>query len=58
MDLKQDWIGYTHVTTKQVFEYLYREYGEKMRELQNKALEDMDEDVDISGPSLKPIQLK
>ena len=58
MDLKQDWIGYTNVITLQVFAYLYREYGEKTQELQNKALEDMDEDVDISRPSLKPFQLK
>ena len=56
--LKQPRIGYTNITTARVFEYLYAEYGEKTEELQNKALEDLEEEVDITGPSIKPFRLK
>ena len=48
--LKQDQIRYTNISTQQVFEYLYQEYGEKNEELQNKALDNMDKDLDISEP--------
>ena len=58
MDLKQDRIRYTNLTTLQLFAYLYDEYGEKTEELQNKALKDLDEDVDLSGPSIKPFKIK
>ena len=31
---------------------MYAEYGEKTKKLQNKALEDLEEEVDITGPSI------
>ena len=36
----------------------YDEYGEKTEKLQNKALEDMEEPVDLTGPSITPYRLK
>ena len=56
--LKKPRIGYTNITTARVFEYLYAEYGEKTEKLQNKALEDLQEEVDITGPSIIPFRLK
>lgn len=58
VNLKQDRIGYTNISTPQVVVFLHREYGKKIEELQNKAPEDMDEEVDISRPSIKLFQLK
>ena len=57
-DLKQPRIGYTNITAVDVIAYLYREYGEKTEELQNKALADLDKEVDITGQSIKPFRLK
>ena len=56
--LNQPRIGYTNITTARVFEYLYAEYGEKTKKLQNKALEDLEEEVDITGSSIIPFRLK
>ena len=53
MELKQDRIGYTNISTQQVFAFLYREFGEKTKKLQNKALKDMEEEVDITEASIK-----
>lgn len=44
--------------TPQVIAILYQEYGEKIEELENKALEDTDKEVDISGPSINSFRLK
>ena len=52
IDLKQPHIGYTNITTRRMFEYLYAEYGEKTRKLQNKALADLEEEADLTGPSI------
>ena len=51
--LKQPRIGYTNITTAQVFAFLYRKYGEKTEELQNKALKDLEKEADFTGPSIK-----
>ena len=56
--LKQPHIGYTNITTTRIFEYLYAEYGEKTEKLQNKALADLEEEVDLTGPSITPFRLK
>ena len=56
--LKQQRIGYTNITTTQIFEYLYAEYGEKTEKLQKKALADLEEEVDIVGPSIILFRLK
>ena len=56
--LKQPRIGYTNITTVRVFEYLYTKYGEKTEELQNKPLDNLDEEENITGPSIKPFCLK
>ena len=56
--LKQPRIGYTNITTSRIFEYLYAEYREKTEKLQNKALEDLEEEVDLTGPSIIPYRLK
>ena len=37
---------------------MYAEYGEKTEKLQNKALEDLEEEVDLTGPSIIPYRLK
>ena len=56
--LKQPRIGYTNITTSRIFEYLYAKYGEKTEKIQNKALEDLEEEVDLTGPSIIPFRLK
>ena len=56
--LKQPQIGYINITTARIFEYLYAEYGEKTEKLQNKALEDLEEDADLTGLSIIPFRLK
>ena len=56
--LKQPRIGYTNITTTRIFEYLYTEYGEKTEKLKNKALADLEEEVDLTGPSITPFRLK
>ena len=56
--LKEDPIGYTNVTTTALFVHLYEEYGEKTEALQNKALNDLEEDVNISGPSIRTFKIK
>ena len=56
--LKDPRIGYTNITTTRLFEYLYDEYGEKTKKLQNKALADMEEEVDLTGPSITLYCLK
>ena len=56
--LKDPQIGYTNITTTRVFEYLYDEYGEKTEKLQNKALADLEEEVDLTSPSITPFRLK
>ena len=58
MDLKQDQIGYTNVTTLGSFKYLYDEYGEKTKDLQNKALADLEQVVDFSGSLIRPFKIK
>ena len=52
--LKQPRIGYSNITTARLFKYLYAEYGEKTEKLHNKALDYLEEEVDITGPSIKP----
>ena len=56
--LKQPRIGYTNITTRRMFEYLYAEYGEKTEKLQNKALADLEEEVDLTGLSITHSRLK
>ena len=56
--LKQPRIGYTNIATTRIFEYLYANYGEKTEKLQNKALADLEEEVDVTGPSIIPFCLK
>ena len=56
--LKDPRIGYTNITTTRFFEYLYDEYGEKTEKLQNKALADLEEEVDLTGPSITPFCLE
>ena len=56
--LKQPRIGYTNITTRRMFEYLYAEYGEKTEKLQNKALAELEEEVDLPGPSIIPFRFK
>ena len=55
---KQGRIGYTNITTTRIFKYLYTKYGEKTQKLQNKALADLKEEVDLTGPSITPVCLK
>ena len=52
------WLNDTNVTTLQVFTYLYAEYSKHMEASQNKALDDLGEEVDITRPSIKPFQIK
>ena len=56
--LKDPRLGYINITTTRLFEYLYDEYGDKTEKLQNKALDDMEEGVDLTGPSITPFRLK
>ena len=56
--LKQPRIGYTNITVLRIFEYLYAKYGEKTEKLQNKALKDLEEEVDLTSPSMIPFRLK
>ena len=58
MDLNKERIGYTNVTMKEILTYLYTEYIEKTEALQNKALDNLNKGVDISGPSIKPFKIK
>ena len=57
-ELKDDRLGYINVTTARLFEHLYDEYGDKTEELQNKALADMEDPVDLTGPSITPFRLR
>ena len=56
--LKQPRIGYTNITTTRVFKYLYAEYGEKTEKLQNKALKELKEEVNLTGPTIISFRLK
>ena len=56
--LKHLRLGYTNVTVADFIAYLYAKYGEKTEELQNKALEDLDAEVDFTGQLIKPFQLR
>ena len=56
--LKQPQIGYTIITTTRIFEYLYMEYGEKIKKLQNKALADLEEEMNLTCPSIISFRLK
>ena len=50
IEINDPQIGYTNITTTRVFEYLYDEYREKTEKLQNKALADLEEEVDLTSP--------
>ena len=56
--LKDTRLGYINITTAHLFEYLYAEYGDKTEKLQNKALDDMEDPVDLTGPSINPFRLR
>ena len=56
--LKDNQLGYINITTARLFEYLYAEYGDKTKELQNKGLADMEDPVDLTGPSITPFCLR
>ena len=56
--LKDNQLGYINITTVRLFEYLYDKYGDKTEELQNKALADMEDPVDLTGPSITPFRLR
>ena len=58
IQLKEPRIGYTNVTVANLIAYLYQDYGEKTEELQNKALADLETEVDITGQSIKPFWLR
>ena len=58
IELKEELIGYTNVTTAALFVHLYDEYNEKTEALQKKVLDDLEEDVDISGPSIRTFKIK
>ena len=58
IELKHERVGYTNVSCQRLFDYLLVEYGEKTEELQNKALEDLEADFDMTGPSIKPLRLR
>ena len=58
IQLKEPRIGYTNVTVANLIAHLYQEYGEKMEELQNKALADLDTEVYITGQSMIPFRLR
>ena len=48
IELREDPIGYTNITIAALFVHLYNEYGEKTEALQNKTLDDLEDDVNIS----------
>ena len=52
--LKEDQLDYINIVTAPLFEYLYDVYGDKTQELQNKAFADMEDLVDLRGPSITP----
>ena len=56
--LKHIRFGYINITTARLFKYLYAEYGDKTEKLQNKALKDMEDAVDLTGPSIMPFCLR
>ena len=58
IELKEEPTGYTNVTTAALFVYLYDEYGKKTEALQNKALDDLEEDSDISRLSIRTFKIK
>ena len=56
--LKDDQLGYINITTARLFEYLYDKYGDKTEEPTNNALADMEDPVDLTGPSITPFRLR
>ena len=50
--LKDDDLGYRAVQCLDLLEHLFDAYGEKTTKMRAKALEDMVQDIDITGPSL------
>ena len=56
--LKHTRFGYINITTARLFEYLYAEYGDKTEKLQNKALKDIEDPVDLTGPLINPFRLR
>ena len=55
--LKDAWLGYINIITARLFKYLYDEYGDKTKKLQNKAVADLEEEVDLTGQSITPFHL-
>ena len=58
IELKHHVLGYSNVSVEALVQHLYDEYGEKTEELQNKALDDLQGEVDITGPSIKSFRLR
>ena len=58
ISIKDPQIGYIYITTTRLFEYLYDEYREKTKKLQNKALPDMEEEVDCTCQLITPYRFK
>ena len=56
--LKYDIIGYTNVSVERFIQHLYDEYGEKTEKLQNKALEDLEADYDMTTQSIKHLRIR
>ena len=56
--LKDPRLDYINILTACLFEYLYTEYRDKTKKLQNKALDDMEEAVDLKGSSITSFCLK
>ena len=58
IELKHDLLGYTNVTVEDLIKHLYDEYGEKTEKLQNKALDDLEADYDMTTNSIKHLKIR
>ena len=58
IELKHDLLGYTNVSVEAFIKYLFNEYGEKTEKLQNKALEDLEADYDMTTQSIKHLRIR
>ena len=58
IELKHNLLRYTNVSVEELIKYLYNEYGEKTEKLQNKALDDLEADYDMTTQSIKHLQIR
>ena len=58
IELKHHLLGYSNVSVEALIQHLYDEYGEKTKELQNKALAALEEDYGMTTNNVKLLRIR